>query len=138
LSSLKKINLMKIQGKIINSLIATTAEAPELECGVDLGKAETPIQPQLPNSYLETCETKFFIAPIPKLSRPVSPVPNFFELSRPENLSGQVPIVPRDGIFRDSGLSRMTLLIGKQEFRRTDFGNRLLAAEGEGGEDRCG
>ncbi len=35
---------------------------------------------------------------------------------------------------------------GKQEFRRTDFGSRLLAAEGEGGggsegesaEDRCG
>ncbi len=34
----------------------------------------------------------------------------------------------------------------KQEFRRTDFGSRLLAAEGErvegsdseGGEDRCG
>jgi hypothetical protein len=23
--------------------------------------------------------------------------------------------------------------IGKQEFRRTDFGSRLLAAEGEGG-----
>jgi hypothetical protein len=23
-------------------------------------------------------------------------------------------------------------IIGKQEFRRTDFGNRLLAAEGEG------
>ncbi len=23
---------------------------------------------------------------------------------------------------------------GKQEFRRTDFGSRLLAAEGEGGE----
>ncbi len=35
--------------------------------------------------------------------------------------------------------------VGKQEFRRTDFGSRLLAAggeggscEGEGGEDRCG
>jgi hypothetical protein len=36
--------------------------------------------------------------------------------------------------------------IGKQDFRRTDFGSRLLAAEGEGGvgsegegvEDRCG
>ncbi len=35
---------------------------------------------------------------------------------------------------------------GKQDFRRTDFGSRLLAAEGEGGggregegaEDRCG
>jgi hypothetical protein len=27
---------------------------------------------------------------------------------------------------------------GKQEFRRTDFGSRLLMAEGEGGEDRCG
>jgi len=35
---------------------------------------------------------------------------------------------------------------GKQEFRRTDFDSRLLAAEGEGGrgsegdgkEDRCG
>ncbi len=26
----------------------------------------------------------------------------------------------------------------KQEFRRTDFGSRLLAAEGGGGEDRCG
>ncbi len=26
--------------------------------------------------------------------------------------------------------------MGKQEFRRTDFGSRLLAAEGEGGEDR--
>ncbi len=24
-------------------------------------------------------------------------------------------------------------LLGKQEFRRTDFGSRLLAAEGEGG-----
>ncbi len=29
-------------------------------------------------------------------------------------------------------------LTGKQEFRRTDFGSRLLAAEGEGEEDRCG
>jgi hypothetical protein len=30
--------------------------------------------------------------------------------------------------------------VGKQEFRRTDFGSGLLAAEGEGGggEDRCG
>jgi hypothetical protein len=36
--------------------------------------------------------------------------------------------------------------VGKQEFRRTDFGSRLLEAEGEGGvgnedesaEDRCG
>ncbi len=26
----------------------------------------------------------------------------------------------------------------KQDFRRTDFGSRLLAAEGEGAEDRCG
>ncbi len=26
----------------------------------------------------------------------------------------------------------------KQEFRRTDFGSRLLAAEGEGGEGQCG
>jgi hypothetical protein len=25
--------------------------------------------------------------------------------------------------------------IGKQEFRRTDFGSRLLAAEGEGGSE---
>ncbi len=32
----------------------------------------------------------------------------------------------------------LPLLWGKQEFRRTDFGSRLLAAEGEGGEDRCG
>ncbi len=41
-----------------------------------------------------------------------------------------------------------TSFIGKQDFRRTDFGSRLLAAEGEGGggsegegegaEDRCG
>ena len=34
-------------------------------------------------------------------------------LSRPEKLSGQVSIVPRDGTngtFRDSGLSRMTLV----------------------------
>jgi len=31
-------------------------------------------------------------------------------------------------------------VLGKQEFRRTDFGSRLLATEGEGGggEDRCG
>jgi hypothetical protein len=28
--------------------------------------------------------------------------------------------------------------LGKQEFRRTDFGSRLLAAEGEGAEGRCG
>jgi hypothetical protein len=27
---------------------------------------------------------------------------------------------------------------GKKGFRRTDFGSRLLAAEGEGGEGRCG
>ncbi len=27
---------------------------------------------------------------------------------------------------------------GKQEFCRKDFGTRLLAAEGEEGEDRCG
>ncbi len=26
-----------------------------------------------------------------------------------------------------------TYILGKQEFRRTDFGSRLLAAEGEGG-----
>ncbi len=36
-------------------------------------------------------------------------------------------------------------MIGKQKFRRTEFGSRLLAAEGvgggsegEGAEDRCG
>jgi hypothetical protein len=29
------------------------------------------------------------------------------------------------------------LVNGKQEFRRTDFGSRLLAGEDEGGEDRC-
>jgi hypothetical protein len=42
-----------------------------------------------------------------------------------------------------SGTSRF---LGKQDFRRTGFGSRLLAAEGEGGggsegergEDRCG
>jgi len=28
--------------------------------------------------------------------------------------------------------------IGKQKFRRTDFGSRLLAAEGEEGEGKCG
>jgi len=32
---------MKIQGKIINSLLGTTGE---LGCELDLGKAETPIQ----------------------------------------------------------------------------------------------
>jgi len=29
--------------------------------------------------------------------------------------------------------SKNSEMIGKQEFRRTDFGSRLLAAEGEGG-----
>jgi hypothetical protein len=28
--------------------------------------------------------------------------------------------------------------LDKQVFRRTDFGSRLLAAEGEGGEGQCG
>jgi hypothetical protein len=42
--------------------------------------------------------------------------------------------------------ARWGILSGKQDFRRTDFGSRLLAAEGEGGGDsesegpegRCG
>jgi hypothetical protein len=32
----------------------------------------------------------------------------------------------------------LAALMGKQEFRRTDFGSRLLAAEGEGGEEQRG
>ncbi len=39
---------------------------------------------------------------------------------------------------RPSSPNSLRIFHGKQEFRRTDFVSRLLAAEGKGGEGQCG
>jgi hypothetical protein len=70
------------------------------------------------------------------------PAPKFF----PERDRDQKRLVPLMSKYLTSTFQPTRRLVtgihgqrdGKQEFRRKDFGSRLLAAEGEGGEDRCG